>query len=624
MNVSGSNKIRRWLDVSNRWMDSWMGHFALAAGVVATYLWAYQIHPVRPGADPIYPLGWWGWWDQGQYLKCTVSLARGSLTPDTYWYPLGYPAIGALFYRFMPPLHAFLLPDLILVVAIALLFYRIARKLISPVEALLLLVVFALCYRGTLSISLVEPWNTIPTHFLAYAIILLVGLREPIRRNILLATLCVGCAYLCRPPDALCVGLVVAVAILRLPGWGQKIRTGLVSFFILLVFVAAVLLINRSVFGSWRTPYENVSANIGFGSYPWGQKMFSLAVDGEPVFRTNDSALLLHFPWLMLLPPGLVYFIRRYKGRAVAVLASVVATCVIYFAYNDFWPGNVFLYHLIHYLLWTLPVLALITYVGLKEAWKDRLGRWSFGLMLPLVFAFCFLTLRENVSARISTGKLPEPRMASAGRGAAWILFREANKMPKLLRNGEALRPFMDFVVQQRDTGWFALLSTKARKSFIAIDPRDTPELQTIDYGTLRWGLLWPPRPLTDVAAYLWPARITLLGKIEGVDLEGPQGTPDGQPDEVIQVEVKRALLERICDWDIATVDGRGRWLSAPNPNGWWLIKTERASETTSRPGEIRLRLCFADYGDFEKASAFVLRATDIDGNLLINQTIQK
>lgn len=624
MNVSGFNKIQRWLGVSNRLLDSWAGQFALATVVAAAYLWAYQTNANRPGASATYPLGWWGWWDQGQYLKCTASLARGSLTSGTYWYPLGYPAIGALFYRFTPPLHAFLLPNLILVVAIVLLFYQIAKKFISPFETLFFLVVFAVCYRGTLSISLVEPWNTIPTHFLAFAIILLVGLREPLRRNILAAALCVGCAYLCRPPDALCVGLVVAVAILRLPGWQRKIKTGLVSFLILFVFVAAVLLINRSVFASWRTPYEAASANIGFGSFPWGQKLFSLAVDGKPIFRVNDSALLLHFPWLILLPPGLVYFVRRYRGRAVAVLASIVATYVIYFAYNDFWPGNIFRYHLIHYLFWTLPLLALITYVGLREAWKDRLGRWSFGLMLPVVFAVCFLTLREDVSARVSMSNLTEPRIVSAGRGAAWILFREGKSPPKLLKNGVVLGPFTDFMVQKWNTGWFTLLSTKARKSFIAIDPRDTPELQTIDYGTLRWGLLWPPRPLTEVAAYLWPARITLLGKIEGVDFEGPQGIPDGQPDEVIQVEVNKTLLERISDWDIATTDGRGRWLSSPNPHGWWLIKTEQATEPTSRPGEIRLRLCFADYGDFEKAPAFVLRATDIDGNLVVEQTITK
>src|SRR5207248_6796292 len=147
--------------------------------------------------------GWFGWWDQGQYLKCTVGLAHGSLTQDTYWYPLGYPALGALFYRLMPQ-QAFFLPDLLLVSGIVLLFYELARRFVTPAEAVLVLAVFVFSYRGMLSLSLVEPWNTIPTHFLIYAVILLVGFGKPIRRNILLATLCVGLAYLCRPPDAVC------------------------------------------------------------------------------------------------------------------------------------------------------------------------------------------------------------------------------------------------------------------------------------------------------------------------------------------------------------------------------------------------------------------------------------
>lgn len=98
MKIADSPRIEGWLSSCNRWLDSWRGRVFLGTAVASVYLCAYWIHPEVPAASSISPLGWCGWWDQGQHLKCAAGLARASLTRDTYWYPLGYPALGALFY----------------------------------------------------------------------------------------------------------------------------------------------------------------------------------------------------------------------------------------------------------------------------------------------------------------------------------------------------------------------------------------------------------------------------------------------------------------------------------------------------------------------------------------------
>jgi hypothetical protein len=120
------------------------------------------------------------------------------------------------------------------------------------------------------------------------------------------------------------------------------------------------------------------------------------------------------------------------------------------------------------------------------------------------------------------------------------------------------------------------------------------------------------------------PVQIIAWGADGKIDIVGPAGIPDGRADQVIDVALDRTLSSRIASWDIETTDKRGHWVSAPNVNGWWLIKVDTASETGLAEGKTRLRLYFPDYGDFERASAFTLRATDIDGTLVINQTIQK
>jgi hypothetical protein len=617
-----SSKQKRALLVVNRWLDSWAGQLFLVAATAAAYVYAYQHHPARPGANAAYPLGWLGWWDQGQYWKCAATLAHGGLTQDSYWYPLGYPALGALFYR-LTPSHSFLFPDLVLVVGSAILFYHIARKFMTSVEATLLLVVFSICYREILSFSLVEPWNTIPTIFLTYALILFVGLHEPGRKAVFVGAACVGLMYLCRPPDAACLGLILVVVILRSRSWSEKIKLGIAATVILSIAVGSILLINRSVFGSWRTPYEMISAGIGFNSFSFAQKAFALIIDAKPFFRLGDTALLLHFPWLVLLPPGVVYFIRRYKWGAVGVLLSIAATYAVYFAYNDFWPGNMFRYHLIHYLFWTFPILALFVYVGLREAWKDRIGRFSCVLILPILVPICFLTLKENVLGRITPPLSDKLILPPAGASKVdWILLVGAETKSDPFRSEFNLTAFQDFITIGRNDGRLTLLANRARRRAITIEPADAAESKTVVYGTLDWSLRWPPRPLERR-----PSRaleVVLRRTEQGLDVTGPQGVPDGRADQVIEVRLDEEFRRTIAAWEIETTDYHGHWLTNANLNGWWLIKVDPLPPTDTQPHRVGLRLIFPDYGDFERAPGFVLRATDIDGNLLIDQTIQK
>ena len=111
---------------------------------------------------------------------------------------------------------------------------------------------------------------------------------------------------------------------------------------------------------------------------PIGSEVFFTIGRATPLFQEPNSALLQHFPWLLLVIPGVIHLFHRYKINGLGILLPIALTYGLYFEYNDFAPDNIFRFHLFHYLFWTFPLLALITYVGLKEAWKYRVGRWSF------------------------------------------------------------------------------------------------------------------------------------------------------------------------------------------------------------------------------------------------------
>ena len=479
-----------WVLRLNHYLDSFGFMVLFLAGLTILYLLAYLGHPVLPGNDPSAPIGWWGWWDQGQYLKCTAALSQGQLTPDTYWYPLGYPLIGALFYHWAPQ-HAFLIPNLASVLGSTFLFYKISRRLVSPLEAILLILTFIGSYLGLLQATLVEPWNTTPTLFLSYLIIFLVGFRQASVRRVLAAFVCVGLIFVCRPGDTFCMAAVPAIAILGMPRWRTRMLVGAAGIGIVGAFVLTILFVNHAVFGSWRTPYDKIHEEMGLGSYSVPSKIFGLLIDGNTIFREPQAALVRHFPWAVLIAPGAVYLLLRYKAQALGILLSVLASYGLYFLYNDFWPSTVYRYHGIHYLLWTIPFMALATYFSVKEAWKYKIGRWSYLSIPLLLFPVFFVHLRER-----TIGVLPNTLpVVIHGEATAepvdWIFFEGSYACPDLVAEGRRLIRKGDFEDSLRPDGTIILLSTKLRYSPIQVDPEALSGLRQIRYGSLHWTVRW-------------------------------------------------------------------------------------------------------------------------------------
>ena len=555
-------------------------------------------------------------------LKCAAALAHGNLAADSYLYPLGYPALGAIFYRWMPE-HAFLVPNLILVLGIAALFFEIAKRLVTPLEAALLLAAFTFCYRGLLSDTLVVPWNTIPTHFLTYAVILLVAFGPVTKKKLLLSALCVGLMYLCRQADAFCMGPLVGIALLRLPSWSERIRTGLLCLAIVGFFWALILLVNHAVFGAWITPYEEIVRSIGFGAYQFLPKLFWLIVDSRPVFNEPETALSAHFPWLLLVIPGAVYFVRRYSPGAVGILLSIGATYAIYFQFNDFWPGNMFKYLVVHYLVWTFPLLALLAYLAIRDAWKSRLGLWSFGFTIVFGATMWLLMIRQEVVARLAsptplTGQLS----ASAAQPVDWVLFRGLDAPPILTSGNSKLEPMVDFISPRHFDGLLVVLSKRARHEPVGFDASAMAGLRGVEYGRFIWRFQSVGKALRNAIDHFYGPRVVSVAKVPEIDIAGPQGGPDGQPDEVIELELPEAALKKITVWDLATEDGSAHWISTPNSRAWWLIKTQPSSRILPK-GRDGIRLCFPNFGQLEISGSAILRGVDDGGQVHARLTVR-
>ncbi len=283
---------------------------------------------------------------------------------------------------------------------------------------------------------------------------------------------------------------MLGTAILCLPTWRRRLLVGLGASGIILVFVMSLALLHYRMFSSVTSRYEfTTRAGHTFGAFPLTWKAYSLFVDGHLFFRESEPMLLWHYPWLLFCLPGAAIIVHRFGLRGFGVLGSIAATYLMYFAFNDFWPRNVFRFHVIHYLVWTLPLLMLLAYIGLRDGWRIPRIRWVL-LSIPAlgVFLLCYRVVEVPLE-RIEAGSRTEVP-SQMGRRPDWLVFVGAAQPPKLFSDGRELVPYLDYVPR---FGGTAVLLAPHVKMPIAVNAAEG-QLSALETGQLSTRFQWPTR----------------------------------------------------------------------------------------------------------------------------------
>lgn len=448
------------------WTERGLDHRAagcLLLGLVALiYLAAYLRHPLYPGSAPVeMRVGWWSWADQFAYWRSAAGLAQFQLTAEQYHYPMGYPILGALFWRIMPT-HAFLVPNLLMVLGAAVVWWLWSLRWLSRWQALVVGVVFVVIHQEMLTLALVIPWNTIATQLTLLAgMWVMMATRGP--GTVWWLTFLAVMTLLVRPGDAACFAPMLVWAVVRLPGWWQKLICAAGGMLAIGAVFLAVGLINRSVFGTWSTPYEiSTWQGIGFFSYPVLDKLFWIFVDGRPFFGEADTALFFRHPWLLLIVPGVIYAVRTEGMTAVAALATLAMNWGLYLNYNDFFPSGIYRYSLIHYLVWGFAPLFALTAAALLRGWRLQSVRWGLVFSAGLTVIVLGLQMEpHNLPVEVSAGRadrLPATR-------PLWISFPGVpmEAAIQLRLDGQGMQENRDYQIPYVPVDLRLLLSTKAQ-----------------------------------------------------------------------------------------------------------------------------------------------------------------
>ena len=471
--------------VLNRRGAGWV-LLVLLAGV---YTWAYWTHPLNPGSAPASErVGWWSWSDQYKYLLATQDLAAGRVTRETYHYPLGYSALGAPFVRAWPA-HPYFVPDLLLVLATAALWWRLARRWVPAAVALAVAAGFVATHGELLRLTMVVPWNTLPTQVTLLAgLVVMLDTRGP--RTVWWLAGLAAATWLIRPGDAVCFAPMLVWAVWRLATWRERIVSALGGMAVIGAAMTVVGFLNLAVWGAWRTPYEQAAGRmVGFFSYPLAQKLHWTFVDGRPFFGETDTALLWRYPWLFLAVPGVVFWVKREGAAGIAALATLALSGLLYLGYNDFFPSSFYRFSLIHYVSWIfLPLLAAVAGAG-WAGWRIRAVWLGWGGALGFLLVASGLQLvEEPLLADTDPG---EVRALPAGR-PLWVHLagEPLEKVASLRLDGRPMREAADYQIPYVASDLKLLLSDGASGTRLTALP-EAGITASPQVGLYRWGWRW-------------------------------------------------------------------------------------------------------------------------------------
>ena len=390
--------------------------FVVIAVCAILYCLAYYFTSVRPRADATYPLGWYGWADQGEYIKSIAAFGTGIFTGDRHHYPPLYAMLAAPFYR-LTPTHPQFFPDLIFFLVSVYALIRISARLYG---VLLAPVVFAILMIAAPLLTITQwviPWTTSLQTALFSALFLIVLRFERNRNPFVVATrldfLAYGAFFLLygallptRPLDfavafplALFFFLRTIVATIKASPPQQRIKTigilALVAASAGLPFVALYFGFNLIVFKNLFGGYANAISEFRYDPSTILEKSYSIFLQSGAIYGEDGQAFFEKVPLM---------------GLAFAICAVTAVVCndirrwivllaffhiLLYMPYGDLLPTGVFRYYNLHYFKWMYPWLFVIA-AGQAIIW----GRGIFDQRgwIPLTAALLLALIVANIS----------------------------------------------------------------------------------------------------------------------------------------------------------------------------------------------------------------------------------
>ena len=430
----------------------------LKTGIILLIIWVayvlfYLGYPALPGNNQQFPLGWWGWFDQGKYLLATNAFTHWDLSPEHHFYPPLYPLLGAIFVHLWS-MHPFFIVDSLALLWFAYSFLKISQRYVGFGAASAILIL-TLVVNVKIFEQFVIPWTTTVAAALfsiGFYGIYLIEERAPAGRdngvNIglgvsFLFSLFLGLLVPLRPIDAVSslpiwVSYVVILWINLKPHEHARLKRILPHLLTLfcggmlgvLMFFAFNLAVDGSVLGGY---FKSTASASGYFLKDLPEKFISLFLDGYSLYLEPKSGLIDHYPWLLISLAGLVYAVIRGDSLLRAIACCILLQFALYLPYGDLLPNGLWRYMNIHYFKWSFPYLGLLAWLFVRYLWRQWSENRNFSIVLFLITGLgmlVILSLRLQLEYRY---------------GAHMLMSRENNRIVTRIDLGKNSRQ-LDFI----------------------------------------------------------------------------------------------------------------------------------------------------------------------------------
>jgi hypothetical protein len=346
---------------------------AVVASSGAFFSYLYYLDGARPGVGT--PEGWFGFFDQGQYLRMAVDLSDFTLPAEHFLYGLGYPAVAVPFLWLGLDQDPFMVFNGAAFVFVAAATYVVGRRLFS--RSVGAIAAFGLVFASPLITYVVTPWNSTVSLVAAAAILLLGTSPRPRLWQAGVIGLMVGWGFAARYIDVIWLGALGA-AVLLLQGRPRPREAALLASAVALLAALPVLYAHEKLFGSpFETPYrlhaslDGTETDQDLSSYDLEKVPRSgFGVFVDPFVngvRESGTPLLASMFWALAALPGAYLAIRRshrWRPLLVTFVLAAAAATVFYLSFRATSAGTL-KFGTLHYFKMWWPGTALLAAAGL-------------------------------------------------------------------------------------------------------------------------------------------------------------------------------------------------------------------------------------------------------------------
>jgi hypothetical protein len=323
-----------------------------------------------------YPSGWFGFWDQSQYLRLAQTLAAFDFSQlhSVYTYGLGYPLMGVPGVWLGFDSDPFVLFNLAAFVFTAFAVYRVASKFAGAVGGFIagMLLVFA----SPLIHYVVQPWNSTVCLVAVAAIMVVATSLKVSKVTIGMLGILLGLSFAARYVD---IVWLLPLALIAL--WRGNVKKWLLGAVILGVGIAIIVLpvlySHYKVFGApLKTPYVTHLGVGGKDGSDQGLQAYKLdrvpesaagMFVGPRVAGGVDSSRgwLVTMFWVVLAMPGAWMVWKKYaqyRGFFMAYIGFAILAYVFYLSFRASGP-EALKYGTLHYFKLFWPGFAVLAAV---------------------------------------------------------------------------------------------------------------------------------------------------------------------------------------------------------------------------------------------------------------------